>query len=185
MKKKIKIASTILTAIVLALSMILLVTAVISRLNNKTPSVFGYSFHYVVSQSMEPEIMVGDMVIAKKADISEVKTGDYVIFVSPDPELRGIIIIHEAIFVIDGPQGRSLITSGTKEGLSPDKHQVTEIIGIYQTKSSFIGTLVKFFSQTRNLVFVIIIVGVLIVIASQSRSIWRQLKKKGKEEDEK
>lgn len=185
MKKKIRIATTILTGILLALSVILLVTAVISRLNNKTPSVFGYTFHYVVSQSMEPEIMVGDMIIAKKADISEVEVGDYVVFVSPDPELKGIIIIHEAIAVNDGPSGRSLTTSGTKEGLSPDSYPVKQIIGIYQTKSSFIGKLVKFFSQIKNLVFVIIIVGALIVIVSQSRNILRQLKKKGKEEDEK
>lgn len=185
MKKKIKIATTILTGILLTLSVILLVTAVISRLNNKTPSVFGYTFHYVVSRSMEPEIMVGDMIIAKKADISEVEVGDYVVFVSPDPELRGIIIIHEAIAINDGQGGRSITTSGIKEGLSPDTYPVTQIIGIYQVKSSFIGKLVKFFSQTRNIVFAIIIVGVLIVIVSQSRSIWRQLKKKSKEEDEK
>ncbi|MDD4316360.1 MAG: signal peptidase I [Clostridia bacterium] len=185
MKKKLKIATTIITGLLLILSVVLLITAVVSRMTNKTPSLLGYTFHYVVSASMEPEILVGELVIAKKTDISEVEQGDYVVFVSPDPSLNGIIIIHKVIAIDDGASGRSLTTSGIKEGVSPDSYPVKQIIGVYRTKSSLLGKFVKFFSQVRNILFVIIIIAALVIVAKQSRNIWRQLKKKGKEDDEK
>lgn len=181
MKKILSKVFTIFTALLLLFSVVLLVTAVVSKYQNKTATVFGYSFHYVVSPSMEPEIKVGDFVIAKKADISQAKVGDYVVFVSPDPKLKGIIIIHS---VVDITQEGKLITSGIKEGSEPDDYPVSEIIGVYHKKSAFIGYVINFFSKLRNVIFLIIVLTAVIIAIKYSMVIIKTLKEKEKGKDE-
>ena len=56
----------------------LIVQAVVNP--NKTPSFFGIKTYVVVSGSMEPQIKIGDIVIAKSVNSEELKEGDIICF---------------------------------------------------------------------------------------------------------
>lgn len=178
MKKHIYVINMALTLTVILFSAAIIVSVVVARFSGKTPDIFDYTFHFVLTPSMEPEIKAGDFVVAKKAGISEAKTGDYVIFVSPDPELRGMTIIHSVADAGTDAEGKYLITSGIKEGTAPDAYPVREIIGIYRWKSTFLGRIFSFLSNLRNIVFAAVIIGALAVAAKYTVKIVEEVKKK-------
>lgn len=57
-------------------------------------ALFGYRFYYISTPSMEPDIMRGSIIICEETDISNLKAGDVISFVSRDPEIKGMINTH-------------------------------------------------------------------------------------------
>lgn len=184
MKKK-YLVNAIITALILIISLTILSTTIYARIKNETPRIFGYSFHQVVSPSMEPEIMVGDFVVAQKTDIKNIKVGDYVVFVSPDPMLRGMTIIHSVVEKNENNGKILLTTSGIKEGATVDPYQTDEIIGIYKGKSRFMGGIITFISNVRNLIFLVIIIATGIIICKYTAIVIKHIKKNKEKGDEK
>lgn len=69
----------------------------VSRVNGSVPSVFGYSIYRVSSGSMEPELMVGDVILDKEVtDPQELKVGDIVTY-KGSGSLSGMLITHKII----------------------------------------------------------------------------------------
>ena len=83
-KKVFRVINLIKNIICWTLVVILVFTLVISftsRINGSTPSVFGYSIFRVSSGSMEPELMVGDIILDKEVENPEdLKVGDDTIY---------------------------------------------------------------------------------------------------------
>lgn len=159
MKKEIKTKlNLILSAIIFVLAMIIFAIVIVSKSTGIPPTIFGRSFHLVVSDSMTPEINVGDFVVAKKVDYADIKIGDYIVFKSPDESLKGILIIHSVkeINIVDGRY--YFTTIGIKKGAIVDPYPATEVYGKYVWKSTFVGKIVTFFSNPINWGFAIFIV---------------------------
>ena len=161
-KKIFKITSWLLSAILLVFALVMVFSVIRARANNEVPRVFGYSFHLVITDSMTPEIMPGDFVIAKKVKKSEIKIGDDIVFYSLDPQFKdpktgkGIPIIHRVVGIT--PDG-NFETKGIKTGADIDKGgAVSEPIGKFVLKSTFVGKIFKFFSKIQNIIFLVIIV---------------------------
>ncbi|MDD3947805.1 MAG: signal peptidase I [Clostridia bacterium] len=165
MKKKTskKIISVISIAI-LALSVVMFSIIIIARVKGEIPGVFGYSFHLVVTDSMSPEIEPDDMVVARKTDISDIKIGDDIVFVSPDPELKEMTIVHR---VVDIRQDGGLVTQGVKQGAPVDNYPVYSIKGKAVSVSSFWGKVFKGMDEHRNIVFGVALLVLVIVIVDE------------------
>lgn len=59
----------------------LVVTFLINRFSGVTPTIFGYSIQRVTTGSMEPELMVGDVILSKNVDdVSTLTVGDIITF---------------------------------------------------------------------------------------------------------
>ena len=71
------------------------------RFLGENPSIFGYSFFYVLTESMEPEIHAGDMILGKYADPEDLQIGDVVTYVGTTGELRDKIITHKIVEIDD------------------------------------------------------------------------------------
>lgn len=170
MKAK-KIIGTITILLIMLFAVYALLSVVISKFTGNQPRIFGYSLHVVVTDSMTPAIEAGDFILAKKTDKSSVAAGDYIIFVSPDPSLAGMLIVHCVTEVYDEGGEIFFRTSGIKEGISPDEYPVGEIIGVYAGKSAFMGKVVTFFSKLQNLLFIAVIAALSITAAEQVKKI--------------
>ena len=59
------IICTVLTVLIFALAVGVIVNMIVCRAKNKPVSFFGTSFAIVRTPSMQPEIMVGDMILFK------------------------------------------------------------------------------------------------------------------------
>ncbi len=150
--KKPNIIFSFIELILLVFSMIILISIVTSRLTDKTPKIFGVSFHIVVTASMEPDIMVGDFILVKEADISDIKIGDDVLF-----DYKGIDVIHRVVGIKDG----KLITHGIN---NPDDvfETTSSIHGKCIFVSTFIGFVIIFLQQ--NILLIISLIFVIIAV---------------------
>lgn len=102
--KILKISSYCLFGLIICLSVFVLTL----RFLGDTPSVFGYSFYYVLTESMEPEIHSGDMILGRKVAPEELQVGDVVTYVGDTGSFSGKVITHEIIEINDD----ILITQG-------------------------------------------------------------------------
>lgn len=170
-KRLISKINTIIFAIIMALSLFILFNIFTAKLKGEQPRIFEYSFHIVLTDSMTPDINPGDFVIAKKTDKSNIQTGDYIVFVTPNPSLNGITIIHKVTNVNNDNGEITFNTSGIKEGATPDEYPVSEIVGKYVCKSQIIGKIIVFFSKIENILFLTLIITITVIIIKQIKKI--------------
>jgi signal peptidase I len=177
-KRLLKITGTALIILFTFLAVFILLSVMWAKLNGGQPRLLGYSFHIVLTDSMTPDINPGDFVLGKTADKKDIKEGDYIIFVSPDPALKGITIIHKVLSVNNESGIISFTTTGIKEGANPDEYPVYEIEGRYVLKSAFLGKVFKFLSDIEDLLFGGVIISLIIIIIRQVKNIFSLKKSK-------
>ena len=137
-KKIFSVAGTVLTVLVIAFTAYIVVSVIIARVKNTDVSLFGYSFGVVLTNSMEPEISPGDLIIFGHDNIDEVKVGDNIVFkVLPDGSVE--------------------ITTRGINNLNDDEYPVTSenFVGICIYHSTAWG---NFFTFMINYGFIILIV---------------------------
>ncbi len=158
-KKIFSIICTVLTVIVIAMAVFVIGNMIYCRVRNKPVSFFGSSFAIVQTNSMEPEIMTGDLIIFKTCSYDDVKVGDNIVFIAGDgfKQLKGQSIVHK---VIEKTQ-EGIITQGANKitNPGPDKDKVTEknLLGICTYNSAGLGKLFSFISKFGILIIIALI----------------------------
>lgn len=163
--KIISIVFTALTLVIIALTCYVIINIIIAKKNNKPVNLFGSSISLVLTESMEPEIKAGDLIIFRICDFEDVKVGDNIVFVAGkgfDAAVQGKSVVHKVQSLTD----EGAVTKGVNN-LSSDKDLVTSenFLGICFYNSSFWGGIFLFFSKYG--IFVIIFVIVLPFVISQ------------------
>lgn len=135
-KRSVKAVNIVVSA-ALVLAVILCFLVVTQVLTNGYVSVFGYSLFRVVTGSMEPEIPVGAILVAKEVDISELTIGDIICFFSLESGRFGQIITHRIVNSVTGEDGLLMLQTKGDANLVTDIQYVTaqNLIGevIYYT----------------------------------------------------
>lgn len=126
-KKAVGVTATLLTLTFAVFVVVTLVFALVVRFRGGS-GVFGYGFYQIVSGSMEPEIAVGDVVVAKKASIDLVEPGDNVVF-----RYQGKLVTHKLV----KKEGGMLTTQGLA-------NHVTETFPASDLVAVQVGLLPKF-----------------------------------------
>lgn len=89
-------------------------------------SIGGASVFRVVTGSMEPEIPVGSLLVAKRTDIEQIKERDIICYRSNEPGLGPAIITHRVVGIFEAPDGSiHLQTKGDANPIA-DPRTVTE-----------------------------------------------------------
>ncbi|MEG0771346.1 MAG: signal peptidase I [Clostridia bacterium] len=175
--KYFKKAITIFINVLVFLVVIAAVFIMVNVMNNKIPSIAGYSMIRVVSGSMEPSIHIGDYLLIKKTDPEKLENGDIITFYSPDPAILGKPNTH---YIVD--INGDVITTKGKANSEVDEYKVSKqaVIGKMVTKLDFM----KFIEPIINnkLIFMlVIIVPLCIMIFFEVKSLTD--KKENKDED--
>ena len=157
------IVCTVLTVIIVALTCYVLISIVIAKTQNKPVNLFGSSFAVVQTNSMEPEIMTGDLIVFHMCDISEVSESDNIVFIAGegfDKAVRGQSVVHKAITIL--PDG--IVTQGVNNGVA-DKDLVTadNFLGICTFNSAFLGALLSFLTKY-GILLVIALIAIPIIV---------------------
>lgn len=142
MKKLFNILKGIITVILL----VLLFVIILQKVSNNKITVFGYHIFTVASESMVPVYQVGDIIISKTINPSEINVGDDVTYLGEESNLKGLIITHRVIEKneIDGKY--YFITKGVANDTQDPKITESNILGkvVYKTVFlSFFGRLMK------------------------------------------
>lgn len=156
-KKILGILGTILLIILLAVVIVMFN----ARISGEAPCVFGYQIFRVSSGSMEPELMIGDVILIKEAEPQDIQKGDIVTYKGEEGDLNDKFITHK---MIEDPQlvdGRYVFhTQGIYEGAVPDPEWYEDqLIGEYVCTVPYIDAVYNFFLEPYGLItFVLIII---------------------------
>ena len=179
-KKILSIICTVLTVIIVALAVVVIINMIYCRAKNKPVSFFGASFAIVQTNSMEPYIMTGDLIVYHKCSYDDIKVGDYIVFTAGegfDKKLQGQSIVHEAIRITD----EGIFTKGAHNAVE-DKKPVTakNLLGICTYNSSGWGQFFRFINKF-GIVIVIALVAIPFIVKQVIKIVKLSKNKQGEE----
>ncbi len=130
-------------------------------------SIFGTSVFRVVTGSMEPEIPVGALLIAKQVEMGEIQERDIICYRSNEPGLGPAIITHRVVAVYQMPDGSIALQTKGDANPTADPNPVTEkqIIGRvtnYTGDGSKMAELIRFLTSDFGFLACIILPVILI-----------------------
>ena len=163
MFKKIKKAFGITLIVLFVLCLIFVMVA---RISGNSPHLFGYRMLRVATDSMEPELKVGSIILVKTADPAELQKGDVITYNCTKGPAAGMLLTHQIAYEPYEKDGKYYFTTrGIKAG-APDDAEIddSQIVGKVLYKIPVLGSLYDFFSSKLGLIAII----ALIVIAFSS-----------------
>ncbi len=155
----------ILLVPILIVNCVLLLQSAIHE--DEVPSIGGRIPLIVLTESMDPEIRSGDMIVCKVIDASEVKVGDVISYF--DPEGNGTSVVTHRVLQIetDPDTGEKLFrTKGDNNNLE-DRLAVpaSNLVGLWTgTRIGYLGNVIMFMQSTLGLVICVLIPVAAIVV---------------------
>lgn len=154
------------------------------RITDKSPWIFGFSLLRVSSDSMEPELANGEIIILQKTAPETLEKGDVISYKCQKGYLKGKNVTHQISkdpYEIDG------VYYFTTRSLKPEAvndPEIThnQIIGEVIYKIPFAGTLFDFFTQWYGIVAFLILL--FIVFSSELIALFRKITRKDEVEDD-
>lgn len=158
-----KKVANIISTIFLVFLVVLVIVLFIVRVSGNSPSIFGYHVYRVSSGSMEPTLMLGDVIVTKEVAAEEIQKNDIVTYKSLEGDMAGEMITHRVVAEPE-KEGDTYIfqTQGDWEGASLDpKITYEQIEGKYQFKVPFLDKMYSFFFTPYGLIIFIFVIVVL------------------------
>lgn len=153
--KILKVSSYCMVGLIICLSVFVMTL----RFLGETPSIFGYSFYYVLTESMEPEILPGDMIIGKYTEPEQLQVGDVITYKGDTGDLYGKIITHEIVEIDDG----IFTTKGIANDLPDPPINGSQILSKYVVTIPLAGKLFSAINSKYGFIFLIAIPLVLLI----------------------
>lgn len=127
--KVLQIISNIIYTIIFLIVLILLIMVILQRTSNNEVTIGGYRIFVVATGSMVPEYEVGDVLLSKEVDPSELKVGDNIAYKGAVGGFNGKVITHKIKAIEKENENYKIITQGiANTGEDPEINQ-TQILG--------------------------------------------------------
>ena len=165
-KKILSILWRIFYQLLIVLCIILILIIVMQRVTNSNNSIKGFRLFRVISGSMVPQYDIGQVVICKDMDISDLKVGDTIVYRGNSGEFDGKIIMHNIVSIKTAENGQTIVvTQGLYNTVGDPEITESQIYGKVIMKAQI---LTVFYDLSNNLYtfFVIIVVLVLNIFIS-------------------
>lgn len=170
-KEKSTVSHKVLTAIGVILCIILIpiliinVTLIVKSYTNteEVPTFGGYAPLIVLTGSMEPDIMSGDLIFVKQIDGKDVKERDVIAFFDPDG--NGTSILTHRVEEIYEENGTLYFRTKGDANNTQDRLPVSadKLVGIYVTRIGGAGNIAMFMQTTAGLIICVVVPLVLII----------------------
>ena len=163
-----KVATAIGIALCVVLVPILLVNCFLlyqsATDQDNVPSVGGMVPFIVLSDSMNPEIVSGDLIVCHEASADSVKVGDIISFFDPDG--NGTSVVSHRVTAIDTDDAGQL--TFTTKGDANNVEDATpvpadKLIGVYSFRIPGLGNVAMFMQSTEGLVVCVAVPVVLLL----------------------
>ena len=127
---------------------------------DKVPDFLGYKPFIVLSGSMEPSIMTGDMVFVKETDPDSLKVGDVIAYKS------GSAVVTHRIVEVKSENGETRYVTQGDANNAADQGLVkpADVEGIYQRRIAGAGNLAMFMQTTTGMILFVVCPLVLFVL---------------------
>ena len=182
-----KILKGIMGIIKFFLSMlIILIVAIIlvQRFSNNNISVAGFRIFTVVTESMVPKYVVGDVLLVRQTEPTKIKVEDDVTYMGKIGAFADKIVTHQVIKIENGEDGKlKFHTKGIANDAEDPLVSEEQIYGVVQTKLEILTYLNGIINNMYGMYFLIII-PLAIIIFTEFRSFKEESKYIDDEEDE-
>ena len=165
--KYFKIIKKVLNILIVVFVLLFLFVVALQRFSNNKISFFDYRMFTVISGSMEPKYNIGDILVAKEVDSSEIKVGDAISYLGNKGDFKDKIITHEVTKIEKDENGKySFRTKGIKYGVE-DVYEVSEdqIYGVVVYKTILLSFMYKLISTPIGLLIFVVIPIVYIIVS--------------------
>lgn len=152
-----KIVSSSIKVVVSFIIIIIISIIFIQRVSNNKITLFGYSMFTIVSESMIPKYEIGDMVIAKKTDVSLINVGDDVVYLGDDGSLKDKVITHQVINKREEKNGYIFQTKGIANQVKDPEINGNQIYGVVLYRSKILSFLSKIVNNIYGFYFIIFV----------------------------
>ena len=145
--KALQIIGKILYILVFIIVILMLIVVILQRTTNNTVSLGGFIIFTVATGSMVPEYEVGDILISKETDPSEIKVDDDIVYKGEKGNFKDKVVTHRVISIEKQEDGNyKIITKGIANSEQDPEITQEQVLGkvVYKVKSlSFISKLIS------------------------------------------
>ena len=185
-KKRLSVVKAFLVWLVVAVTVFIMVFTLVSvtMFDQNNRHLLGFKFFVVQTDSMAAtDFDAGDIVISKNVDVTTLREGDIITFISQDPMNYGETVTHKIREVTnDGDGGIAFVTYGTTTNTN-DETLATIIVGKYVGHIPNMGSFFLFLKTTPGYILCVLI-PFLILIVSQGINCVVLFRKYKKEQEE-
>ncbi len=170
-KEKTSVRHRILTVIGTILCIILIPVLIVNMTliaksymkKDEVPSIGGTFPLIVLTDSMQPEIKSGDLIICHVTDAEEIEVNDIISFF--DPEGNGTSIVTHRVVEILQENGEIFFRTRGDNNNTDDKELVPEgnLVGVYKTRIAGVGHVAMFMQSTTGLIVCVVLPILLLV----------------------
>jgi signal peptidase len=155
------VAACIILLPILIVNITLIIKSYISA--DAVPTVGGYLPLIVLSDSMNPMIESGDLIICRSAEADDVSVGDVIAFIDPAGDGTSVVS-HRVTSIINEDGELSFRTQGDANNTEDEMSVPAEnVLGIYQRDIPGAGNIALFMQTTTGLIVCVVIPLVLLV----------------------
>ena len=146
----------ILCWVFIGLLVVFMVLTLNARLKDTIPTIFGYSVYRVSSGSMEPLLMIDDVILSKEVDdVMEIEVGDIITF-KGSGNTSGMLITHEVIVAPTVENGVvKLQTKGIANEVADEPIYADDVVSKYIKKLTFLDVFYDVFFSMWGLIIII------------------------------
>lgn len=146
MLKILKSIWSLFRTVVTIILVILIAVIVTQRVSNNQKAIAGFRVFNVITESMVPEYKVGDTILTKTVNPSELKIGDDITYMGKKDPFKGMIITHRIVKIEKQEDGKYLIqTKGLANDIEDPEINESQVYGkvIYKIKTiSFLNGII-------------------------------------------
>lgn len=175
-----RIANVLLTVFVILLAAVIALTMFV-RITGNTPSLFGYSIFRVTTGSMQPELMVGDVILTKEVDdVNSLQVGDVITYRGTIGDYANMMITHKIVKAPYQENGKTyVVTKGVANNVEDQPVEASQISAKLVCKIPFLDWIYSFFLTPWGLISAIFI-----IIIAFSGEFWSIYKLSRSEKDD-
>ncbi len=190
-KSPIRITFDIIGYVIFSVVFILILVVTIQAFRGQQPSLFGYCYYYIETDSMKGEqkdsFSSKTVIVSKiidEEDCYSLKVGDIITFVPTDPNLPTYVTTKTHRIVEIDYDEKTIVTKGDANNLNDTEISFSNVKSKYVGKSRFLSGLYRLVKSVYGFIFLIFL-PILALIIAQIYSLVLSLKKeKIKEETE-
>lgn len=155
--KVLRILAMIIKAIVSFFIIIVVSIIFIQRISDNKLTLGGYSIYTIITESMVPKYNVGDMVIAKKIPITELKVNDDIVYLGNKNDFAGKIVTHQIIEIEKKGNELYFHTKGIANMIEDPIVEENQILGKVIMKGTILSLISKIVNNPYGFYFVIFV----------------------------
>ena len=162
-----KILKNIFNVCLVVFIILFVLIVLLQRVTDNKMSFFNYRMFTVISGSMEPKYVIGDVLIAKETKPENIKVGDTISYLGKVGHFQGKVITHEVVDIEKDENGKYLFHAKGLANIVEDPivHE-DQLFGVVTYKSVILSGIYKIIGTTFGM-FIFIIIPIMYIIGSE------------------